>query len=328
MRVFVLDQNGIPLTSTTPCRARRLLQDNVAKKVWSKFNTFGIQMLISVGNKTPLGTLGVDNGTKFEGYSVVVGDENLLNIKMDLPDKQKIVNKLTERREARRARRGRLRRRECRPDNRNREDFIAPSQRVLVQARLNMIKDICSIYPIHRIGIEDVCFNHARYKWGKNFSTVEIGKNKIRTYIKSIAELFEFKGYETKEIRERLGYKKISDKSKNCFESHCCDSLAIASEIIGKRINPLRDIIVVDKTYIPVRRRLYKSNFLKGGIRENGSRGTVKSIQKGRKVGYKGRSYILSGTCNGKYRLTQIIKREKRTLINSIQYISTQYIIM
>ena len=55
MRVFVLDQNGIPLTPTTPCRARRLLQDKVAKKIWSKFNTFGIQMLVPIGTETPNG---------------------------------------------------------------------------------------------------------------------------------------------------------------------------------------------------------------------------------------------------------------------------------
>ncbi len=62
---------------------------------------------------------------------------------------------------------------------------------------------------------------------GKNFSTIEIGKNKIKEFIKSSGvELFEYKGWETKELREKYGYKKVSEKAKDCFEAHNCDSLS------------------------------------------------------------------------------------------------------
>ena len=333
MKVFVLGIDGKPLTPTTPCKAEKLLRDNVAKRIWSKFNSFGIQMLVSTRTCTPTGVLGIDNGTKFEGYSVVVGAENVLNVKLNLPDKKKIVSKLEERKEARRTRRNRLRRRQARFNNRSRVGFIAPSQNVLVQIRLNMIKNICKIFPIKHIGIEDVCFNHAKHKCGQNFSTVEIGKNKIRDFVKSIATLTEFKGFETKMLRDEFRYKKISDKSKNCFESHNCDSLAIASEIsIGKRIEPLDKIIVVDHTYLPVRRKIHDSNFVKGGIKKDYSRGTVKQIQKGKKVGYKGIDYILSGVNNVKdkimYKITDIINRKKRNSVNKLSYISNQYILV
>jgi hypothetical protein len=306
-----------------------LIKKNKAKKVWSKFNTFGIQLLISTGTEIPVGVLAVDNGTKFEGYSVVVGNENILNIKLDLPDKKKIVDKLIERRQARRKRRYRLRRREARFNNRSRKDFIAPSQLMLVQIRINMIKNICKLYNIKYIGIEDVCFNHIKYKWGANFSTVEIGKNKIRNYVNSIAKLYEYKGYETKELREKFGYKKISDKASNRFESHCCDSLAIAAEIaVGEKIEPLDKIIVVDKTYLPVRRRIHYSQFSKGGVKKDYSHGTVKSVQKGRKVGYKGIDYILSGIQSEKYKITGIINRNYRNSVLKLSYISSQYIIV
>jgi hypothetical protein len=43
--VFVLGVDGKPLTPTMPSRARKLLRAGVAKPVWSKFSTFGIQML-------------------------------------------------------------------------------------------------------------------------------------------------------------------------------------------------------------------------------------------------------------------------------------------
>ena len=333
MRVFILDINGKPLTPTTPCRAERLLKDKVVKKVWSKFNTFGIQMLIETGINRPVGVLGVDTGTKFEGYSVVIGNENLLNVKLNLPDKKKITHKLDERRAARRSRRSRLRRRPARFNNRSRLGFIAPSQNVLVQIRLNMIKNICKIYNIQYIGIEDVCFNHAAKRWGKNFSTVEIGKNKIRELVHSIGLLVEFKGYETKALREKFGYKKISDKSSNKFESHNCDSLAIASEIaVGGRVEPLDKITVVDKTYLPVRRKIHDSQYSKGGIKKDYSRGTVKSIQKGKIVGYKGIKYILSGVENknskAMYKLTEIINRKKRKPVWKLSFVSSQHILI
>jgi hypothetical protein len=323
-----LSINGEPLSPTSPARARMLIKKNKAKSVWSKFNTFGIQMLVSTGKEIPVGVLAVDNGTKFEGYSVVIGNENILNIKLNLPDKKKIVDKLIERRQARRSRRSRLRRREARFNNRSRKDFIVPSQNMLVEIRINMIKNICKLYSIKYIGIEDICFNHSEHRWGVNFSTVEIGKNKIRQFIHSIAKLYEYKGYETKELRDKFGYKKISDKSSNCFESHCCDSLAIAAEIsAGERIEPLKNIIVADKTYLPVRRKIHDSNYSKGGIKKDYSRSTVKSIQKGRKVGYKGIEYILSGINKGRFTITGIINRKYRNYVSNLSYISSQYII-
>jgi hypothetical protein len=44
--VFVLGQDGKPLTPTTPAKARKMLRAGVAVKSWSKFGTFGIQMRV------------------------------------------------------------------------------------------------------------------------------------------------------------------------------------------------------------------------------------------------------------------------------------------
>ena len=66
--VFVLDPSGKPLTPTTPAKARKLLRGGVARKVRSKLGTFGVQLLVSTRRETPRVALGVDHGTKFEGY--------------------------------------------------------------------------------------------------------------------------------------------------------------------------------------------------------------------------------------------------------------------
>src|SRR5205814_338065 len=73
--VFVLDIEGKPLAPTTPARARKLLQAGVAEKRWSKFGTFGLRMLVPTRRETPRTALGIDQGTKFEGYAVVCGEE-------------------------------------------------------------------------------------------------------------------------------------------------------------------------------------------------------------------------------------------------------------
>jgi len=144
------------------------MRGGVAKPVWSKFGTFGIQMLVETRRETPQTTIGVDNGTKFEGYAVVCGEENSLAVKLDLPDKKNIVRKLDERRQLRRARRGRkCRRREARFDNRKREGFLAPSQAVIVGSRLKTLRELFRLYPIDAVVFEDVRFNHAKHRWGR-----------------------------------------------------------------------------------------------------------------------------------------------------------------
>ena len=75
--VFVLSKDGTPLTPTKPAKARKLMEGKVAKPVWNKFGQFGIQMTVNTRKEMPDTALGIDNGTKFEGYSVVCGNENI-----------------------------------------------------------------------------------------------------------------------------------------------------------------------------------------------------------------------------------------------------------
>jgi hypothetical protein len=325
--VFVVDKNGKPLTPTKPAKARKLLRDGKAVKVWSKFGTFGIQMVDEVGNKTPLTTLGVDHGTKFEGYSVVVDYQNPINIKLDLPDKRNICRKIKKRRDRRIGRRHRnCRRRPCRSTNRSRKTFIAPSQKVIIQSRLKIISELIKIYPITIVAVEDVCFNHAKHRWGANFSTIEIGKAKLREFYRNnYINLREFKGYETQKIRKSFDYNKINNKSSDKFEAHCSDSLSLACVVNqGKRIEP-GPFLVVDDTYRPVRRQLHYTQFTKGGVRERYSTGTVSSLRKGLLIGTKKRSGRLCGMTKGSFYYHD--QNGKRKITKKIKWISSSFII-
>lgn len=280
--VFVLDIEGKPLTPTTNARARKLLKSRQAKPVWNKFGKFGIQMLVETRKETPETVLGIDFGTKFEGYAIVVGKENNIAVMWKLPDKKKIVTKLGERRLLRRARRFRsCGRRQCRSNNRGRENFIAPSQNMIIQSRLKVIREFFKYYPIDAVALEDIRFNHRDHRWGKNFSTVEIGKRKIYGWIRERAFLSLFFGSDTEVLRDKYGYKKSSSKNAEIFDSHCSDALAIATEISAREHIPQGDFIVVDDTYRCVRRRLHDTEPTKGGIREKYSSGNFRGIKKG-----------------------------------------------
>ena len=324
--VFVLSNKGEPLTPTTRAKARKLLQGKQARKVWSKFGTFGIQLLNSTRKATPIGALGGDCGTKYEGYSVVIGDENVLNIKLDLPDKKKVVKKKKEQRQLKRARRHRnCRRRPKRFQNRKRTDFIAPSQLVIVQSRLKVLKELSHIYPISYAGWENVQFNHAKYRWGANFSTVEIGKRRIRQFFADRnIYVEEFAGHQTKAMREQFGYKKSSDKSADKFSAHCSDSLTLALAVSHNERIERGPMIVVDDTYRPVRRKLHDTQPTKGGVRDDYSRGTVFGLRKGLLVGTKRGKGRLCGESNGSYRYYD--KKGKRQTAKRLLWVSSQFI--
>jgi len=280
--VFVIGVDGKPLTPTTNAKARKLMEGKQAIPIWNKFSQFGLQMLVKTAEHKPRISLGVDFGTKFEGYAVVTGKENNLSVMWKLPDKKKIVKKLEERKILRRARRQRnCRRRQCRFDNRERKDFIAPSQFVIVQSRIKAMQEFFKCYPIDTVALEDVKFNHRDKRYGKNFSTIEIGKKKIKNWIRQRAYQNLYSGMDTEYCREQYGYKKSNSKSAETFNSHCSDALAIATDTISSERIAEGTFIIADDTYRAVRRKLHDTQFANGGTRDKYSAGNFKGIRKG-----------------------------------------------
>ena len=325
--VFVIGAQGRPLAPTTPARARKLLEQGQAEKRWSKFGTFGIQMIVPTRTETPPTVMGYDGGTKFEGIAVVSGAENSLAVKLDLPDKKRIVRKMDERRTLRKARRHRnCRRRPARFDNRRRDGFIAPSQAMIVGSRLKVLGECFRLYPVTVVGNEDVRFDHAAHRWGANFSTVEIGKARIREFIEGRgAAVKDFRGYETKDLRAKYGYRKTRDKAADKFDAHCSDALALACEVgPGSRVEPGR-FLVVDDTYRPVRRKLHDTQPAPGGGRAAYSRGTVFGLRKGLLIGTPSGRGQLCGENLGGYRYRDA--RGRRLTAARPIWISTGFVV-
>ena len=266
MRVPVVSMDGKPLMPTTPAKARKMMRDGIAAGRFNKLGIFYVQMLIPVGDKTQEVDLTIDPGSKYDGYAVGTASGTILKAMAKMPSK--IAEKLEHRRRMRRFRRYRKTwRRPCRFDNRQRGDYwIAPSQLAKVQFRLKIVKELCRIFPIKRIGVEDVAYNHRAKRDGKYFSTAEIGKTMLYRELKSIAELIIFKGWQTARARNKYGIVKSAKKDLIVPESHANDAVAILCLLHNRNVNTNAVFYYWQRPEL-VRRSLHRDKFQKGGTR-------------------------------------------------------------
>src|SRR5436305_11125503 len=105
MRVAVVESRGVPLMLCHPGKARLLLKAGKARPKRDKLGLFFIQLSDEQEpNNQPL-AIGIDPGSKFEGFSVVGTRDTVTNLMVEAPDH---VKKAVEvRRTMRRARRQR-----------------------------------------------------------------------------------------------------------------------------------------------------------------------------------------------------------------------------
>ena len=158
--VYVLNKYGEPLMPTTRYgRVRRLLRKGLAVVV--DYRPFTIQLTYDTPNGVQEVSLGVDAGTKHVGFSATTKKKVLFEAELLL--RSDIVDKLSTRREFRRARRNRKTRyRKSRFLNRTgskNPGWIAPSIRQKVDCHIYWISRICKFLPIKKITVETAQFD-------------------------------------------------------------------------------------------------------------------------------------------------------------------------
>ena len=158
--VYVLNKYGKPLMPTTRYgRVRRLLRKGLAVVV--DYRPFTIQLTYVTPNGVQEVRLGVDAGTKHVGFSATTKKKVLFEAELLL--RSDIVEKLSTRREFRRARRNRKTRyRKSRFLNRTcskKPGWIAPSVRQKVDCHIHWISKICKLLPISKITVETAQFD-------------------------------------------------------------------------------------------------------------------------------------------------------------------------
>lgn len=156
--VYVLNREGTPLMPTTRYgRVRRLLRKGLAVVV--DYRPFTIQLTYGTPNGVQEVSLGVDAGTKHVGFSATTKKKVLFEAELLL--RSDIVEKLSTRREFRRARRNRKTRyRKPRFLNRTKKPgWIAPSVRQKMDSHIHWISKICKFLPIKKITVEIAPFD-------------------------------------------------------------------------------------------------------------------------------------------------------------------------
>ena len=281
MFVPVVDKNQNPLMPTTPQRASQWIKSGKATPFW-KNGVFCVRLNVEPSTRyTQEIAVGVDPGSKKEGFTVKSESHTYLNVQADAHNK--VGRKVEKRRELRRGRRSRKS-----PNRKHRTNRLANSERIPAGTRarwdwkLRILDWLSKLYPITHVCVEDIkarTIERAK-KWNQSFSPLEVGKQWFYTEIRKRWQLLTLQGWETKEIRDRLGLKKSSNKLSETFEAHCVDSWCLAYHTV-------RGECVVDETGlmcispIPIaRRELHRQNPQKGGKRPRYGGTTWKGLVK------------------------------------------------
>jgi len=298
MDVPVISATGKPLMPCKPSKARKLLERKLAEKCWSRLGQFYLKLRFDT--KSPLNNgqhvcLAVDTGSRWDGIAVVTKERVLTTAELVLP--RGIAGKLETRRRMRRARRYRKTpRRAKRFNNRCRpEGWLAPSQKAKVDFRTKIVDELRRLYPIDRFAVEDVRFDHYRKRWGKHFSTVEIGKARFYEHLRSIGHLSLYAGVETAEWRKKLKLPKNSRKSALKWDAHASDAVAMGCAEMGCAV-PAPPEFWVWKRFQYAKRQLHRYEPGRGGIRRRyGGSLSIRSFRKGDVVVWHGRLVRVGG---------------------------------
>ena len=264
MFVPVKSKEGQQLMPTSPPVARHLIKSGKATPYWNN-GIFCIRLNSETTEYIQEIAVGVDPGSKKEGFTVKSESHTYLNVQADAHNK--VGKKVAKRRELRRGRRSR----KC-PNRKNRTNRLANKERIPAGTRarwdwkLRILDWLSKLYPITHVCVEDIkarTIEHAK-KWNTSFSPLEVGKQWFYTEVQKRWELLTLQGWETKEIRDRLGLKKSSKKLAETFEAHCVDSWCLAYHRVGGQSIPDHtDIFCIAP--IPIQRRtLHKRTTQKG----------------------------------------------------------------
>jgi len=268
MYVPVVDHNQKPLMPTTPSRARKWIKSGKATPFWKR-GVFCVRLNQEPSDtKTQEIAVGIDPGSKKEGFTVKSDSHTYLNVQTDAVTWVKDAVKT--RSQMRRTRRGRnCPHRQCRPNRQINSVRLPPSTKSRWQWKLRILNWLKKMYPITCVVVEDIkawSYKNAR-KWNLSFSPLEVGKQWFYEQIRQSFKLETKQGFETKQLRDLMCLKKSSNKMSNKFEAHCVDSWVLANWFVGGHTKPDNTELM---QVIPLqfhRRMLHALQPIKGNIR-------------------------------------------------------------
>lgn len=268
--VPVLDEIKRPLMPCTERRARKLLEYGRAKPYWRKGIFCIILQTLPKTNYKQDVCIGIDPGSKFNGYSIKSEAHTFINLQVNAVTTVK--KKMEERAMLRRSRRKRKTPyRKCR-FNRSIKYRLPPSTRSRWQQHLNIIKWMSKMYNITNISLEDIKAKSIKNgrKWNIQFSPLEVGKRWFSEHIRLMdISLHKYQGFETAEMRKSYGFKKNPNKDKKDFYTHAMDAWCLANEVIGGHTTIDNERTLYLKPIMLHRRKLHEVLPKKKGFRRN-----------------------------------------------------------
>jgi len=268
--------------------------------------------------KTQPIALGIDPGSKREGYTIATRKAVVLNITTNTTDWVK--DHIDTRRQLRRTRRTRKTPyRSCRENRATlRKDRVPPSTKARWNAKLRMVKFLLKIIPITIINVEDIAAatKKGQAKWNLSFSPLEVGKVWFYQEIENLGvQLLKTQGHQTQEKRDQRGFQKSYSKLNYSWNAHNVDSHVLAEIAMETEILPYYGLWKVEFLEFH-RRQLHVQNPIKNNVRKQ--YGTTISIgmSRGSVVRYKNKFYYLGGSSKGKVSIHSIItgKRVKQSV--------------
>ena len=268
MFVPVVNSENRPLMPTTPGRAKRWIESGKATPFFRK-GIFCVRLNVEPlsHNYQPI-AVGIDPGSKREGFTVKSRSHTYLNIQTHAIDWVK--DHVEVRRNMRQARR--FRNTPCRQNRANRlvnKTRIPPSTASRWQWKLRVANWLINVFPISAFVVEDIKARTWKngQKWNVSFSPLEVGKHWFYSELRKIAHLETKSGNDTYELRQSLGLKKSKQKLSKKFEAHCVDSWVLANGYVGGHIQPDNTKLI---EVIPLefhRRQLHRLQHSAGHIR-------------------------------------------------------------
>lgn len=262
---------------TTPARARRWIREEKATGFFKK-GVFCVRLNVEPSaRKTQSIAVGIDPGSKKEGFTVKSKVHTYLNIQIDTPPwanekvkagPNKGKNKTTLRRTQ--MRRGRRYRktpyRKCRLNRNIRKQWMSPSTRSRWDLKLNISTWLSQMFPITDFVIEDIKATTKKKakKWNLSFSPLEVGKQWFYYQLRRIAPVVLVEGIQTYEMRKTLGLKKTNKKLADVFEAHCVDSWVLAHHLVGGDPIPSNIQLLLITPHNFCRRQLHRFKAKKG----------------------------------------------------------------
>jgi hypothetical protein len=267
MYVPVIDKKQKQLMPTTPSRARRWIRSGKATGFW-KNGIYCVRLNEEPSSReTQTIVVGIDPGSKKEGYTVKSKAHTFLNLQADAVTWVK--DAVETRRTMRRARR--FRKTPCRKNRMNRaRGGLPPSTKARWQWKLRVCAWFSKVFPITKYVVEDIAAKtKGKRKWDVIFSPLEVGKKWFYAELEKRGEVETKQGWETKELRDLHGLKKSKQKMAEIFSAHCVDSWVLANSATGGHDKPDNERMLCITPLRFHRRQLHRLQPEAGGIRKS-----------------------------------------------------------